>query len=127
MSTDLITADVSDALSKIAGTFRHKNIRHIPVLADNRVTGIVSRTDMNRLTFSAMMSDELSHDEPILEMLTLKQVMTSKPKTVNATDSIRDVARLLSSSEYHALPVEENERLVGIVTTTDLLCYMLGE
>jgi CBS domain-containing protein len=127
MTTELITVSEDEGLSSVLSTFKAKNIRHIPVVKDKKVRGIVSRTDINRLTFSAMIDDEESSDEPILNMLSLRQIMTAKPKTVLSTDSIREVARLLSSSEYHALPVEEGGKLVGIVTTTDLLCYMLGE
>ena len=60
-------------------------------------------------------------------MLSISQVMTQKPRTVEASLSIRDVAEILASEEYHALPVVENGQLVGIVTTTDVIKYLLEQ
>lgn len=46
---------------------------------------------------------------------------------MEASLSIRDVAEILSTEEYHALPVVEDGKLVGIVTTTDVIKYMLEQ
>ncbi|MFO0266629.1 MAG: HPP family protein, partial [Cyclobacteriaceae bacterium] len=64
----------------------------------------------------------------VLDMLNLSQVMSHKPRVVRAGDDIRAVAKILSEEEFHALPVvdDENEtKLVGIVTTTDVIRYLL--
>jgi len=53
--------------------------------------------------------------------------MTQKPRTVEASLSIREVAEILTTEEYHALPVVENGHLAGIVTTTDVIKYMLEQ
>jgi CBS domain-containing membrane protein len=47
--------------------------------------------------------------------------------TVSPETTIREVAEILASREFHALPVVLDELLVGIVTTTDLIKYLLAQ
>ena len=63
-------------------------------------------------------------------MLTISQVMSHKPRVVKASDSIKEIAEILSKEEFHALPVvddQDDAKLVGIVTTTDVIQYMLEQ
>lgn len=53
--------------------------------------------------------------------------MTKDVKVVQKNDTIYDVATILSKNEFHSLPVLENEKLVGIVTTTDLIKYLVDQ
>jgi CBS domain-containing protein len=63
----------------------------------------------------------------MLEMLSIPQVMTSKPRSVTSDDSIKDVAEIFVSEDFHALPVVDDGVLKGIVTTTDVIRYMLEQ
>jgi CBS domain-containing protein len=127
MTKNVATVQVSDDLHDVIDLVKRNHIRHIPVLEGHDVVGIISSTDINRLTFSSLFENQEGADEAILEMLNISQVMTQKPRTVDAALSIRDVAEILASEEYHALPVVENSQLVGIVTTTDVIKYMLEQ
>ena len=60
-------------------------------------------------------------------MFSIEQVMARNLVKVTPETSIREVAQILSKSEFHALPVVEGELLVGIVTTTDLIKYLLEQ
>ena len=66
-------------------------------------------------------------DTAIFDMLTIEQVMKSNPTTVSSTQPIKEVAEILSTEEFHALPVVDNNELVGIVTTTDVVKYLLQQ
>jgi CBS domain-containing protein len=125
MTKNVATVNESDKLQKVVGVLREHNIRHVPVISGHTVTGIISRTDVNRLTFGRLFDNQEGADEAVLEMLSIPQVMTSHPKTVSPEDSIKDVAEIFAKEEYHALPVVENGELKGIVTTTDIIKYML--
>ena len=125
MTKDVITAQENSTLNAIVDIFKRNNIRHLPIIAGEKVVGIVSRTDINRLSFGAIFNEEESTDDAILEMLSVPQVMSSKPKTVEVSTPIRDVAEVFTSSDYHALPVVAENKIVGIVTTTDVIKYML--
>ncbi|MCB0540847.1 MAG: CBS domain-containing protein, partial [Bacteroidetes bacterium] len=56
-----------------------------------------------------------------------EQVMTKNIKTVQQEDLIVDVANILAHSHFHALPVLDGKKLVGIVTTTDLLKFLVDQ
>ena len=127
MTKNVLTVKVTDNLHEAIDLIKKNHIRHLPVLDGKEIVGMVSRTDINRLTFSSLFENQEGADEAVLEMLTIPQVMTQKPRTVEASLSIRDVAEILTVEEYHALPVVENGGLVGIVTTTDIIKYMLEQ
>jgi CBS domain-containing protein len=127
MTKHIYTVNESDKLQDAVAIIRKHRIRHIPVMNGKSISGILSRTDLNRLTFGALFENQEGGDEAILEMLTIPQVMSSKPRTVSPTASIRDVAEIFVKEEYHALPVVDNGELKGIVTTTDVIAYMLEQ
>jgi CBS domain-containing protein len=117
---------LTDALEKI----RKYGIRHIPVIHGKQLVGIISKTDLNRLTFSSMFAGEEDADEAVFDMLTISQVMSHKPRVVKASDTIYEVAKILSKEEFHALPVVDDKDetlLIGIVTTTDVIQYMMEQ
>jgi CBS-domain-containing membrane protein len=128
MSSNLHFVQIDDKLSDVNQLMRKFHIRHVPVLNGKQLVGIVSKTDMNRLAFSEYIEGEENTDVIIFNMLTIEQVMTSKPRVVNQTATIFDIALILSNEEFHALPViDNNDQLVGIVTTTDVIRYLLDQ
>lgn len=127
MTTDVYTLNENDKLQDAVTIIRKHKIRHIPIMNGKSVSGMLSRTDLNRLTFGTLFENQDGGEESILEMLTIPQVMTSKLRTISSTDSIRDVAEIFSKEEFHALPVVDNGELKGIVTTTDVITYMLKQ
>lgn len=127
MTKSVITANENDDLRKVVEKLKQNAIRHIPIVKGKEVVGIISRTDINRLTFGALFEGQEGADEAILDMLTISQVMTSKPKTVSSDTIIRDLAEIFVKEEFHALPVVDNGELKGIVTTTDVVKYFLEQ
>lgn len=127
MTKSVVTVNQNDELKKVVEKLKANSIRHIPVVNGKDVVGIISRNDINRLTFGALFDGQDGADEAILEMLTIAQVMTSKPKTVSSDTLIRDLAEIFVKEEFHALPVVDNGQLNGIVTTTDVMRYLLEQ
>ena len=128
MSTNVHSIDISSDLHEARRVLEKNHIRHLPVVEGSKLKGILSLTDLNRLGFADQFGNgEEEVDEAIYEMLSIGQVMSHHPKTVASSSTIKDVAEILSKSEYHALPVVDKDKLVGIVTTTDVINYMLEE
>lgn len=127
MTKSVVTVNENDGLRKVVEKLKKHNIRHIPILRGKDVIGIISRTDINRLTFGALFEGQEGADEAILDMLTIAQVMTSKPKTISSDTIIKDSAAIFVKEEFHALPVVDNGELKGIITTTDILRYFLEQ
>ncbi len=130
MSKNVQAVNIDDKLDHVAEVIRKYGIRHVPVVKDQQLVGIISKTDINRLTFSSLFTGQEGSDEAVFELLSINQVMSHKPRVVRADESIRDVAEILAVEEFHALPVVDSadgSKLVGIVTTTDVIRYMLQQ
>lgn len=122
MTKNVITLNPTDTLLKAKKMMKDHNIRHLPVTSEKKLLGMVSLTDVLRMEFGEVYGpDETAMDGPIVEMLTVGQIMRSPVKTVEEHQTIYEVAELLIQEEYHALPVQKEERLCGIVTTTDVI------
>lgn len=128
MTKELITLSLSDDLYKAEKLFKTHHIRHIPIVEGKHILGILSYSDLKRISFlDAYDSDEIQIDNVIYDMLSIRQLMVKNPIEINSSTTIKSVAEILASNEIHALPVVENDLLVGIVTTTDLLRYLLDQ
>jgi acetoin utilization protein AcuB len=128
MTKNVVSVAEQAPLKEVLSLMNQNKFRHMPVMQGQQLSGIVSRTDLNRLTFSSLFTDQESADEAVLDMLNLSQVMTNKPRTVKPEDSIREVAEILAKEEFHALPVVDDQgKLAGIVTTTDVIQYLLEQ
>ncbi len=126
MTKNLITANITDDLRHVNTLLKRNHIRHIPVVSGDKLVGIVSKSDILRLSFGDIYEGREQADDTIFDLLKLEQVMVSNPRTVQADDTIRTVAEIFASEEFHALPVMEGDKIAGIVSTTDVIKHMLG-
>ena len=129
MSTQLVILNTTDSLEKAEHLFKKHKIRHIPVIeGQKKIVGLLSLTDLLRISFAdGAYEDEDDIESVVYEMFTLSQVMAKKIKSVSPQTSIKEVAELLAAREFHAVPVVDQGDLVGIVTTTDLIKYLLKQ
>ena len=128
MTKELVTLTLEDDLYQAEKLFKENHIRHIPVVEDDHIIGILSQTDLERISFlDAYDEHEVEVDYTVYSMLTIEHLMVKDPHIISTNTPIEVVAEVLSTHEFHALPVVENDVLVGIVTTTDLLLYLLEQ
>ena len=126
MTKEILTINVNSSLKEVNEIFLKNNIRHLPVVAGEKLVGILSHTDILRISFGNTFGDEQGgSDEAIFDMLSINQVMKHSPITISPLDTLRSAAELLAKKEFHALPVVENDKLVGIITTTDIIKYFV--
>ncbi len=127
MTTDVITLNIIDTLETAKELFSKHNIKHIPIVQNKEVIGILSYSDMLRISYAEVSDDDSSVDTFVYDMYTIKQVMAKNLFMVPPNSTIKDVAKMLNEKEFHALPVVEDNELVGIVTTTDLINYLIEQ
>src|SRR5690606_7020737 len=127
MSTNLVTANLTDSLRHVNSLMKTHNVRHIPVVSGSKLVGIVRTTDIMRLSFDDLFDGQSDADETVYDLLKLEQVMVSNPVAVQADELIKDVAEQFTKVEFHALPVLKGTEIVGIVSTTDLIKYLLEQ
>ncbi|WP_179336944.1 CBS domain-containing protein [Winogradskyella ludwigii] len=128
MSTNIIALNRDDDLETAELLFKRYKIRHIPVVKEEVVIGMLSYTDLLRISFAdAVDETETDIETLVYNMFTIDQVMAKNVVTVPSDSTIKEVAQILATKEFHALPVVDNGLLVGIVTTTDLINYLLKQ
>lgn len=121
MQARVITITPKTSLPEAMRLVRHRGIRHLPVVDDDTLVGIVSDRDLKRAMASPATSLESHELRYLLDALTVDEIMTRAVITVGRTIPIEEAARLMVKEKVSALPVTERGRLVGIVTETDVL------
>lgn len=128
MTTNVITLNNNDTLETAEKLFKKHKIRHIPVVSGQTIKGMLSYTDLLRISFAdAVDEDTDTVDTVVYNMFDIEQVMAKNLVSVSSTTTIKEVAEVLASKEFHALPVIDDNKLVGIVTTTDLIKYLIAQ
>ena len=126
MSKELILLDERDSIWEAEKTFRDFHLRHAPVVLDGVLTGMLSLTDFNRYTPEPASSKKAGgwNSNPSATF-TIGQIMTNDPMTVQMNTSLEEVASIFTENEFHAMPVLEGDNIVGIVSTTDVISFLM--
>lgn len=132
MSTDLITVRSDTVLKEVNLIFEKENIHHIPVVSeDNKFIGIISKSDILLLMdwgTKLNLPASLRKNTFLLTSNLAKDVMEDNVISVSPNDRIRKCVQIFRENYFRALPVvDENDYLVGIVTTFDLMILAYTE
>jgi CBS domain-containing protein len=123
MTGDLIFLSPEDSLKKVDEIFDNYTIHHIPVVDENeKLKGIISRIDFLKANHLFSLFNESTFSE-----LTVEDIMSTSLTTAEPTDTIALALGVFQKNLIRALPIVEDERLVGLVTTYDLLDYFINE
>lgn len=126
MSTSFKSIGVNESLKKAEDILFSNQFKHLPVLQNKKLVGIISKTDIKRMSFADEFgSEEFEADSAIFKMLTVGQVMITKPFTLDSSASIKDAAEVFAQKEFRSIPIMENDEVVGIVTTKDMIKYLI--
>jgi len=96
---------------------------HIPVIENESLIGMVSLIDFMYRIEGAGLDD----NNPIYSELLVKDIMTTKPFELPLNSTIEEVATELSKGRFHAIPITDNHKVVGIVSTQDIIRYFLNQ
>jgi CBS domain-containing protein len=126
MTPDPIAVQVGQSVADAYQILLKHDFHHVPVLDGRKLVGLVTSTDIGRVTYSfgtddRMSSTVLDHTRQLSDVM--QQDLTSL--TPHAT--VREAAEILGQGAFHAVPVVEDGDLVGIVTSTDLIRYLLEQ
>jgi len=94
---------------------------HIPVVENNKVTGMVSLVDFMRVIGNASLNDS----ESVYQNLTVKDIMSTNPLTMKPDTAIKKAAKEMVKGEVHAFIIAEHGELKGILSYTDIINYLL--
>ncbi|MDJ0903815.1 MAG: CBS domain-containing protein [Xenococcus sp. MO_188.B8] len=127
-STGLITIQLGQKLSEARKLMQVNQIHHVPVLQGQKLMGILSAVDLATLSLTSFGSDEQANDTMLDKQFSVEEVMSKNMVTVKPTDPIREAAEILAEGHFHSLPIVDKEgNLQGLVTSTDLIRYLLSQ
>jgi acetoin utilization protein AcuB len=121
MQGAVLTITPKTTLPEALRLVQHRGIRHLPVVEDDKLVGIVSDRDLKRAMASPATSLERHELRYLLDTVTVDEIMTRAVITVGPMFPIEEAARVMVKEKVSALPVTERGRLIGIVTETDVL------
>lgn len=117
MTRGVVTVAPTDSLAEALHRTRAGRFRHLPVVEGERLVGVVSDRDLR----AAVPALVVEGAEEILERTTVASVMHTSVIVAHPLDPVEDAAHLMYEHKIGCLPVVSGERLVGIVTETDVL------
>ena len=116
-----------DDLLKTAVTLVVENrIRHLPVVRGDSLVGIISDRDLKRAMPSVVAGATPEEYQAFMEETSIEQMMTANPITCTPDEDLVDLVREFCQHKVGAIPVVEGERVVGIVTQTDMMQAFLA-
>jgi len=122
MESEIVTLAASDRLDLADDVMRLGHVRHIPVLDDGRVVGIVTHRDLLAASLSKTLAFDPKQRRTFLHSVDVGEVMTRDVVTVAPDATLGEAAGLLLGRKIGCLPVVKPDgTLVGLVTETDLL------
>lgn len=124
MTTAVITIAPTSSIDAGIELMREHGFRRLPVVEEGRLVGIVTDRDLRQASNSPLVLRERWYNDFLLEAIKVRSCMTPQPITVTPTTSVSDAATLLRHHKIDGVPVvddEQKDRIVGIVTVTDML------
>ena len=121
LTPNVISVSPKTTLPEAVRLMRERGIRHLPVVEDGKLVGIVSDRDLKRAMASPATSLEVHELTYLLNRLAVGEIMTRTVITIGAMFPVEEAARLMVMEKVSALPVTDADRLIGIVTETDVL------
>jgi CBS domain-containing membrane protein len=123
MTEKVVSVGPGTDLLTVRNLMDDRLIRHLPVVEDGMVVGLISQRDLLRV--AADRSDlPLSLAFDVLRTTRAGDVMTRDVETVGADDALEDAARLMLDNKYGCLPVADGGELCGILTEADFVRYV---
>lgn len=118
MTKNVISIHAEDSLNIVNKTFESHSFHHIPILQHGKVVGILSKEDVLRL-----LSIRTEYSEKEFKLIKVKDFMTFNVISIRPDDSVGLAADIFMTNDIHALPVIDEDELVGIITTHDLIRF----
>jgi acetoin utilization protein AcuB len=117
-----VTIDIDAPLADAVSSMQAHRIRHLCVLEEGRLVGILTDRDVKRALPSVFTADLAeSQYEKVLTEISVGRVMTKNPITVSLETPLIEGVSLMLTHRISGLPVIEEGQLVGIITETDCL------
>lgn len=127
MTKTVVTITPHDTMRQARELLSKHRINQLPVVVNEKLVGIVTDRDIRNAYPSSLRLLRGKDIDDFADAHTIEEVMTYNVIVVNPRTSLREATQRLRRQRLGALPVVENEQLVGIITRSDLLDAVLAE
>jgi acetoin utilization protein AcuB len=124
MTRYVITVSPNTTVDKVLEIFKNGQIHHLPVVSNDQLVGMISKIDVYKITHCIELFRSKSNKEfndRLLESLLAEEIMTKEVVILSPNDTVMKAATLFSQNRYHAIPIVQDDKLVGILSTFDLV------
>jgi acetoin utilization protein AcuB len=126
MTSDPTTLGPDDPLLQAVLTVRSLSIRHIPIVKEGVLVGLITDRDLGRASPSILGRTSQDEYNQVFQQNTVQRVMIKNPTTIHVDALLGDAVLLMHENKWGSIPVvDDNGSLVGILTITDILRYTL--
>jgi acetoin utilization protein AcuB len=130
MAPDPICVDPNTPLLEAKYLVGERRIRHLPVVVSGVLVGILSDRDLREFAPSRASAVDTNRGYIEIDDMRVEEVMSRHPITIGPEETIEHAAQLMAIEKIGALPVvEADDRVIGIITETDLfkaLIFLAG-
>jgi len=128
MNANLIKVDYTDSLKKVGDVFNSNKIHHLLVVNNEKLVGIISKGDYLFFRRGFIENDVNKKMEKLrLKAYTAADIMTEKIVTLQVDEKLNVALEIFKENLFRAIPILENEELVGLVTTYDIIKYLAAD
>mgnify|MGYP000459932876 CR=1 FL=1 len=128
MNSDIIPIKSNHTLGQASAIFKQTQVRHLPVVRNNVVVGMIAQSDIKRVVSAYTFCVENANISPnALECVPVSQVMTKEMANIQSSQTLEEASEILTKRAFLALPVLNGDKLVGVITTTSLMKYIVNE
>ncbi|MFN8546176.1 MAG: CBS domain-containing protein [Candidatus Binatia bacterium] len=127
MQRDPTTLAVHDALDVADDIMRLGRVRHLPVVDQGRLVGVLTQRDLLRASISSLLQLRYAAEREWLTKVEVRSVMSTTLHTVSPTSTVRHAVELMIAHKIGCLPVVTDGALVGLLTETDLLQLLANQ
>ena len=126
MTKQLRTVEADDKLELVKKLMDEYSIHHIPVCDGDRIIGLISQTDLY-FFLKGIKSNSYQNmlNDMRLRNYVAKEIMTTQLTTLKPDDTVMQALEIFRDNNFKAIPIVENERLVGILSTYDIINKVL--
>lgn len=125
MSRPVISVSPDAPINDVLAMFKKEHIRRAPVIKEGKLVGIVSERDLLNASPSSVTTLSVWELNYLISKVKVKNVMSKKVITVSKDTPIEEAARIMADKKIGGLPVVDGERVVGVITETDLFKVFL--
>ncbi len=126
MTKNPITIQVGASIAELSTLMKENKLKKVPVLDGEKLVGIVTDKDVDRVSPSGATLLSVFEISALLAKTTVKDAMTKDVVTCTPDTYIEDAAILMRQNKINALVVVEDEKVVGIITESDMLSSLIA-